>query len=86
MSSPAKTTAKTEERPVLKLAQWRLMSENPLVDWLSEISLDWLEMSFSTETSASSWALMTEGSVAGYPFLARYSSTSCWLWILSIRF
>ena len=25
-------TASTDERPVLKLAQWRLMNENPLLD------------------------------------------------------
>ena len=51
---PTKTTARTDERPVEKLAQWRLIKENPLLDWLSETWLEESVMADSMVTSASS--------------------------------
>ena len=66
---------------MLKLAQCKLTSENPLFDWSREMSQEELDISFSTETSASSWAWMAGASVIdeGCLFFARYSSTSCYL-------
>ena len=56
MATPTKTTARTDERPVEKLAQWRLIKENPLLDSSSETWSEESETSDSMVTSASSWA------------------------------
>ena len=40
MNNPARTTARTEDKPVLKDAQWMLTKENPLLDWSRLMSLD----------------------------------------------
>ena len=48
---------------MLKLAQCKLTSKNPLLDWSREMSLDELVTSFSTENSALSWAWMAGASV-----------------------
>ena len=49
------TTARTDDRPVEKLAQCKLMNENPWFDWSKVTSADSLLMLFSTDKSASSW-------------------------------
>ena len=56
MERQTTTTARTEDSPVEKLAQWRLTSENPLLDWSNEMSDEELDISVSRLTSASSWA------------------------------
>ena len=56
MERQTTTTAKTDDSPVEKLAQWRLTKENPLLDWSNEMSAEELVMSVSRLTSASSWA------------------------------
>ena len=56
MERQTTTTDRTEDSPVEKLAQWRLTSENPLLDWSNEISDEELEISVSRLTLASSWA------------------------------
>ena len=38
MASPTRTTARTEESPVEKLAQCKLTRENPLLDWSRDMS------------------------------------------------
>ena len=45
IKTPAKTMARTDDNPVLKLAQCMLMKLKPLFDWSSATSLD----SFETE-------------------------------------
>ena len=55
MERQTTTTARTEDSPVENLAQWRLTSENPLLDWSNEMSDEELDMSVSRLTSASSW-------------------------------
>ena len=49
------TTARTDDRPVEKLAQCKLMKLNPLFDWSSVTSADSLLTLFVTDKSASSW-------------------------------
>ena len=48
-------TARTDERPVLKLAQWRLIKEKLWLDWSRVTSVDSWLISLETERSASLW-------------------------------
>ena len=56
MERQTTTTARTEDSPVEKLAQWRLTREKPLFDWSNEMSDEELEISVLRLTSGSSWA------------------------------
>ena len=56
MERQTTTTAKTDDSPDEKLAQWRLTRENPLFDWSNEMSDEELEISVLRLISALSWA------------------------------
>ena len=72
---PAKTMARTDDNPVLKLAEWMLTKLKPLFDWSRLTSLDSFETVLSMERlDLSSIAMAGEG--AGVVD-ARYSETSC---------
>ena len=68
-------TARTEERPVLKLAQWRLINENPWLDWTKCTSDDSWLMSLEMDRSALSWK--TTGGAAVVEVLFHSSNRSC---------
>ena len=61
------TTAKTEDNPVEKLAQWITMNENPLFDWSmlvsSELMVIWvlMERSASLAMTMEGEAVVVEG-------------------------
>ena len=75
MKTPANTMARTDDNPVLKLAQCMLTKLNPLLDWSNATSWDSLETEFSMERSdSSSMAMAGEG--AGVDE-ARNRETSC---------
>ena len=75
IKKPAKTTARTDDNPVLKLAQWMLTKEKPWFDWSRLTSLDSLEMLLSMARLDSSSMAIAGGGVEVEE--ARYSETCC---------
>ena len=69
------TTARTEDKPVEKLAQCKLIKLNPWLDWSRIKSEDSLFMVFVTERSASSWnyiggaGVVVDVEVLSHPFI-----------------
>ena len=77
MKRPARTTARTEDRPVLNDAQRMLTKENPLFDWSRLTSLDSWEMLLSMARLESSAISIAWKGVVEVAYLARYSLTIC---------
>ena len=77
MANPTSTTMRTDDRPVEKLAQCKLMKLIPWLDWSRDTCSDSSVTSVSTETEASSSAWMAGGAlVAVYTFFLSHSLIS----------
>ena len=71
------STARTEDSPVLKLAQCKLMNEKPWFDWSKWKSLDLFVISFVTERSALSSKTTCGGATVVVVDVLFHSSMSC---------
>ena len=77
------STARTEDNPVLKLGQCKLINEKLWLDWSKWISLDSFEILLVTERSASSSKTTGGGATVDLVDVFFHSSMSCSSWISS---